>query len=396
MNRLNTLLRHASLEQLQADYWLARCPDADTPIIADDQRETFNAAVYERLGMSTVFTLAAHHTLDAIREKMQIPLEHLSDYYDAAGVQHPASDAQAYLKNHHATKTNMYGLIAHRTSLRTVPTDAVVTDTPGDFHFDLFQETTLDVGTPIVALAISGDARWLFALTPHYWGWLPAEDLMPMARQTAWEYAAHPNRGVVMNSHALIATDEGTVVAQMGTRLPIKDQSDTMTQVFLPDKRIGGIQNDGSFQADLLACTPRNVLDRAFSMLGERYAWGGYPTQIWGRDCSRFVKDVYATTGIQLPRNADEQEQACQCIIDFNGVPVEERKKQIIDAGQVGDLLVTPTHIMLYLGVDEGEPYVIHSAGGKDMQVLVSTLDYGHLDGRPIQVERLTGLVRVG
>jgi cell wall-associated NlpC family hydrolase len=56
---------------------------------------------------------------------------------------------------------------------------------------------------------------------------------------------------------------------------------------------------------------------QAFKMLGEPYAWGGSRMGIFGRDCSRFTRDIYATTGLILPRNGSQQQRVCPTQIVF-------------------------------------------------------------------------------
>jgi hypothetical protein len=141
-------------------------------------------------------------------------------------------------------------------------------------------------------------------------------------------------------------------------------------------------------------CTPDSLLKAAFLLLGERYAWGDSCLGIFGRDCSRLAKDVYAVTGVVLPRNGDQQAQVGRIKVLTPDLPPAARRALITTEAIPGDLLITPGHVMIYLGAIDGEPYVIHDKGGRHMCILVSTLDLG--DSQPSLLEKLTHLVRVG
>jgi cell wall-associated NlpC family hydrolase len=47
--------------------------------------------------------------------------------------------------------------------------------------------------------------------------------------------------------------------------------------------------------------TGRNILELAFSRLGDSYGWGNIDGK---RDCSAYIKDIYRCFGFELPRNS--------------------------------------------------------------------------------------------
>jgi len=172
----------------------------------------------------------------------------------------------------------------------------------------------------------------------------------------------------------------------MGTRLPLLEVvAEEVYRVRIPQRSADGsltwaegYTNPGfnQFHVGDLPLTLQNIFTLAFSLLEERYAWGCSRLGIFGRDCSRYLRDVYATTGLFLPRNADEQGDVGRlCISLTDEMHDEERKHLIVNHGTPGDLLITPDHIMLYLGHLDGEPYVIHAKGGKHKRILVSDLN---------------------
>ena len=109
------------------------------------------------------------------------------------------------------------------------------------------------------------------------------------------------------------------------------------------------------------AFTRRALLDEAFSMLGEPYGWGG---KDGGYDCSRFLLELFAKFGIDLPRHSARQAMAGTFAVDVSTVEDLNEKRLLLEAaarrGVV--LLHFPGHIMLYLGTTEqGVPMAIHA-----------------------------------
>jgi len=82
-----------------------------------------------------------------------------------------------------------------------------------------------------------------------------------------------------------------------------------------------------------------------------------------GRDCSRFIMDLFNVFGILIPRNSNLQAKMGISLGPLEGKTVEEKK--ILDrAIPLATLLRMPGHIMLYLGKHEEKHYAIHSIWG--------------------------------
>ena len=112
-----------------------------------------------------------------------------------------------------------------------------------------------------------------------------------------------------------------------------------------------------------LAYTPRNILDQAFKLIDAPYSWGGaYGEQ----DCSGFLQKVFATAGIFLPRNSAAQAEAGVLLSSFEKQATDEEKMNILSGKAAGGvtLIYMDGHIMLFLGMYEGKPYVIHDIWG--------------------------------
>lgn len=394
---------------LDADFWLARAGQPDAVLLSPAAVAAFNARCYDLIDIPPV--LALPDTLEAgtMRDLIGRMAPPAAPRYNGAGQPVSAAYFEALVDNASPPLDDpvavRFGLAIRRTDVRTFPTADVSTSAPFEFALDRFQETTIDVGWPVAALATSRDGRWLFCLTPHYWGWVRAEHIAFGTRETVAGFAQAEPFGVVTASRALVAFGAGGgVTPQMGTRLPLVEASERAFRVSVPARAEGGAlaladgfvaRDTGELAAGYLPCTLRTLLTQAFKLLGEPYAWGGSRLGMFGRDCSRFIRDVVAVTGVILPRNGVQQAATCTpCATFAPGMSPSERKALLVEGAPPGAILHLPGHVMLYLGHVDGEPYAIHSTFSHGWsQVVVSDLAPGAGTPAGSLLERLTQAV---
>ena len=84
--------------------------------------------------------------------------------------------------------------------------------------------------------------------------------------------------------------------------------------------------------------TPRSMIDHAVDMLELPYVWGG--TGGIGVDCSGLVQSALAATGVDCPRDADQQEAQLG-----QAVAYADRR--------AGDLLFWPGHVGIVIQGDQ-------------------------------------------
>jgi hypothetical protein len=163
-------------------------------------------------------------------------------------------------------------------------------------------------------------------------------------------------------------------------------------------------------RGELQAFTRRALLTEAFSMLGEPYGWGG---QGGGYDCSRFLLEIFARFGIDLPRHSARQALAGTFGVDVSAVDDLNEKRLLLEsaARRGAVLLHFPGHIMLYLGTtEEGVPMAIHAFSefltpceGIDLEtinridrVAISDLSLGEGSSRSDFLSRITHITVLG
>ncbi len=183
----------------------------------------------------------------------------------------------------------------------------------------------------------------------------------------------------------------------------------------------GGVREaiaDGPAFADVpRPLTRRAVLTEAFAYLGQRYGWGD---RAGGRDCSRYLMDLFAGLGLMLPRHTSDQAVAGSYVVEVAAELPEPDRQALLDEhhrrGVV--LLHFPGHIMLYLGRDaDGTAMAIHSfaeflvpcpgrsegAPAGDHETLlkvdgvhVSDLELGRGTSRTAFIQRITKITVLG
>jgi cell wall-associated NlpC family hydrolase len=379
--------------QLSADYWIGRARQADSTILDGDGVATRNA-VMERVDPSLYDIESLPATLD--REQVQAWIEQASPrptrtLYDETGKEGSQRAIDRLvdaldLRRIPPTQVTRYGLVVRRADLRTFPTHLRVFSSPEDRDIDRFQESALFPGTPVVVVHESRDRQWLFVVSRTYAAWIERDAVAFGDRNEVLSYGTRTPFAVVTGAMArtVYSREEprvSEVQLDMGVRLPLLRE--------LPD---GGLVNgqhpyyghavelpvrndDGTLAfrpalipraADVsigyLPLTRANILRQAFKFLGERYGWGHSYNS---RDCSGFVSEVYRSMGILLPRNTSAQ--SVSPALDRIELPPDmphEKRLELLRDTQVGDLLYIPGHVMMVVGHEGSDTYVIHDTTG--------------------------------
>jgi hypothetical protein len=105
------------------------------------------------------------------------------------------------------------------------------------------------------------------------------------------------------------------------------------------------------------------MIDQAFKMLNSPYGWG----DMYGeQDCSRFIQEVFSTVGLVMPRNSSQQAQVGILVADLSDQENLDVKTAALEQHAVPGIttLYMKGHIMLYLGMVEGQPFAIHASWG--------------------------------
>lgn len=144
-----------------------------------------------------------------------------------------------------------------------------------------------------------------------------------------------------------------------GSYIAIMGEAQGWYGVLMADGRIGYIQKsnirlleyDVVGGSEIAQDREQRVIQTALRYLGIPYQWGG--TTARGIDCSAFVRAVFRSNGVYLPRTAREQAQV--------GTPIDGSQIQPGDRIYFACKHSRVDHAGIYIGNN----YFIHASGGR-------------------------------
>jgi len=318
----------------------------------------------------------------------------------------------------------LFGLIVKRTDIRVFPTDERSMSTPHHDEFDRFQHSSISPGSPIGIYHFSKDKEWVYVQTHFIRGWVRMHDLaIAEEKGEVVDEGEAKDRLVVTGNLIHVFGDpslqQPIILAQMGDSFPLLSIlgggkiTNALYVIHIPSRedngrltfRKGYVRADEDVHRGCLLYTQENAARQAFKMLNHSYGWGD---MFGGRDCSRFIMDLFRTFGILMPRNSKEQATIGMDLGLAGGKTLKEKRKILDHAIPLATTLRLPGHIMLYLGKDKGRYYVIHSIWGiqrsgrsdpvmeKIGRVVVSDLDLGRGGPHGSLLDRITDVRFIG
>ena len=279
-----------------------------------------------------------------------------------------------------------FALVLQRADMRTWPTEDVIFKSQETIELDRFQENGLFPAEVIIVLHESLDGLWSFVQSYNYAAWVRKDRIATGSRQEILQYQNSSRLLVVTGSKVVTESDSVSssvsgLPLDMGVRVPLVEPIELSTSsaaqnahpchaVRLPVCNQKGelvfetalIAHDEDVHEGFLPFTRKNIIQQAFKFLGERYGWGH---SCDARDCTGLVLEVYKTFGIFLPRNSEQQGHSpVGRNIHFSPQDTAEDRLRALAATHAGDLIYSPGHVMLYLGMVQDQPYVIHDSSG--------------------------------
>lgn len=404
-------------EQHELDYWLARqeALGLDRPLLRPVQVAAHNRAVREPSPERLVIDRASLLELDRARlehdvhERLAYLRERLDrgDYVDAQGKALPARVGRR-LVPHALEPESSVRVVLAPTPVRCGPVEGGLYKMPVDLAFDRNNCSTARPQEPLRVLG-RGPNGMRLVRTRYTLGWIAAgtELSPPLGEAEAGVWL----RGALYNLGAgePLAAPDGATLTPAALQLPSEEATGATELVFADGRGVHRLPKPASATPAARPLTRRAVLQEAFARLGRPYGWGG---QDAGLDCSRFVMDIFASFGLELPRNSGHQAHAGTYRIDVSSVQDPAERLRYIDAAHEKGvvLLQMPGHIMLYLGRDaRSTPMAIHAAydylepceGEGDAarlirKVAVSDLSLGEHTARGSYLARITSVVLFG
>lgn len=386
-----TILPHTERAMKTAGYWISRHPSPDKVIMNTPEIERFNDRIEKEFKTTKdILAISQSYSGRNLKSELEGTLNKFmqKELYlkDGRKPQVPCRKPEscsprlfwANVKNNlnldaiPSEISVQYGFIVHFSDQRFFPVSEGLNAEAGDIDFDELQNSDLDVGTPVVVLHKSADGQWFYVLTDLSDGWVKVENVALCGIEELKAFLSQKNFTVVIAPKADLYLDSELTqyydYVRMGTRLPISIERvldtvqinfPTRTEQGMLSMRVGYFKTEDAHNG-YLPYTVRNVIEQAFKLLNSPYGWGGMEGE---QDCSRFLHEVFSTVGINLPRNSKEQGGIGQALGQFDAHTANEEKLTVLKEKAVGGVTILPLkgHIMLYLGMVEDRPYVIHA-----------------------------------
>ncbi|GAB4463545.1 MAG: hypothetical protein OHK0029_32380 [Armatimonadaceae bacterium] len=179
---------------------------------------------------------------------------------------------------------------------------------------------------------------------------------------------------------------------EQGTHLAVVREAPQHWGILMSNNMVGWISKDGvrmiDYQTEVALNMPeesaesnapsldpvrQHILEEAFTYLGVPYVWAGNTRR--GLDCSAFVKNVFSTVGVKLPRHSGHQISV--------GVPVEGQDAELrpgdrlyFDMKRSGRISHTGIYIgngmFIHASTNQGKVGVDKLTAGNYMKCLVA------------------------
>jgi hypothetical protein len=247
-------------------------------------------------------------------------------------------------------------------NVRVLPTNSPMfydPTKPGEgFPFDYNQNSLIKINTPIIVSHLSKDRAWAYMESSAVGGWVEINSIAFVDDKFIKEFKnsnyfvsvkeKFPIYDPIFREYVKVAT----IFPKENNKYIIAKKDDNQNAL------ISYIDlNADEVEAMPLTFNTQNRIKIAEQLMNEPYGWGGL---LNNRDCSSFTQDYFATFGKYLHRNSKSQISNGK-YLDMSKLTNDEKKEFIRKNGvPFSTLVYLRGHIMLYIGLKDKEPLVLH------------------------------------
>ena len=248
-------------------------------------------------------------------------------------------------------------------NLRVLPTNSPMfydPTQPGEgFPFDYNQNSSLKINTPIIVSHLSKDRAWAYIESSTVGGWVEIGTIAYVDNDFIQEFKTS-NYFVSIKEKFPIYDPIFREYVKVATIFPKKNNKyiiakrDNNQNAYISYIDL----NNDEVESMPLTFNSENRIKIAKQLIDEPYGWGGL---LNNRDCSSFTQDYFATFGKFLHRNSKAQLSNGK-YFDMSKLTNNEKKEFMKNNGvPFSTLVYLKGHIMLYIGIKENEPLVLHN-----------------------------------
>jgi len=279
------------------------------------------------------------------------------------------------------TRVDKNGIVARNSDIRALPTKKPYFFDPklaGEgYPFDYLQESQAYINTPVKVLCETDGGGFVYVTSFIADGWMDGRDVLYLGRDDMQRVKNSELRAIGSENTKMVA-ENGSFVenGKIGSFVFVQNgKAHSASQVGIVELA----NTVTEFTPIPSAFTPKALIDGAQPIMDEPYGWGGY---LQNRDCSMFLRDLFLPFGLYLPRNSKEQAYFAD-FQDLSALSIDAKLSKIkAEAEPFRTLLYLKGHIMLYIGVVDGEIVALHDTWG--FAYFEAGQEKRHIIGKPI------------
>jgi hypothetical protein len=359
-------------------FWISQLENPDAVILTKGDINRFNKRVYNKGYLVHPLYHSGFISGRMISNTIETDLRWIRRFYkyttNNTRLRDP-SFSQGLLKNLNmpGIKRSVrvrFGLTAKSCVVRAFPTNLILMKKPDDFGFDLLRRNVIDSCEAVAIMHTSTDGKWVLVESSLSHGWVRIGNVAVSDTKESVRSFTHPAKKAVIKGKRVCVykkekfRDQKVFTLRMGSTVPYMHEDDNYIYVNAPERKQNGtlrlitayIKKSEGVQEGFLPFTQSTICKQAFKMLYTPYAWGG---DVSNTDCSEYIRRIYLTMGVLLPRSSATQIQMLKQI----PLPSDELPSASVSTKPFNAMYYygDPGHIMLYIGNYMGQDYVIHN-----------------------------------
>jgi hypothetical protein len=227
------------------------------------------------------------------------------------------------------------------------------------FPFDYNQNSAIKINTPIFLSHYSKDRAWAYMQSSTVGGWIKVSDIVFVDEEFIDNFKTD-NYAVAIKEKFPIYDNSFREYVKLATIFPkfedkyIIAKKDYQNNAIITYISLSSL----NVQSMPIKFNSTNRIKIAQALLDEPYGWGGL---LNNRDCSSFTQDFFVPFGKFISRNSKAQTKNGK-YYDISAFTKKEKKEYIKqNAVPFSTLVYLKGHIMLYVGIKNNEPLVMHN-----------------------------------
>lgn len=251
--------------------------------------------------------------------------------------------------------------------MRGLPSLKPLYEASDDFPFDQLQYSEVKQNEPVRILHESATGAWRFVETSYGFGWVES-DAVRIVDKTLQKRFTTSELLVITSDFAVIRDDMGRAMPQprIGVLYPLLKEEPDFWVVELAAAGEGdqavlkrAIIQKKDARRFPIPFNSETATDIGNKLLKTPYGWGEL---FRNRDCSATTRDFFMPFGVWLPRNSLEQLHSGP-FVPLDNLSKQDKEKLVIQDGIPFQTIIhRKGHIMLYAGVYNGKPVILHTA----------------------------------